>query len=408
MKKLFFTVALSFIVGLSFGQKKAVGAAKNEAKSDKPNIEEARTLIKGAMSDPETKDNAETWYVAGLVENKQFDTERAKEILGQKPNEDVMYKSLIAINPYFLKADELDQKPDEKGKVKPKFRKDMKSIIQANRAYYINGGAYFFEKKDYKQAYEFFKQYLDIPNLDMFQGDKIVLPGDTTYIQIKYYAAVTASQMGDPKKAAEMYESLKNDNYKENEVYQYLCYEYEQLKDTIGLVKTLKEGVEKFPNEPYYLLSLINQYIYSNQNDEAIGYLEEAIGRKPNDAQLHDVLGRIYENKKDIPKAVESFEKALSIDPAYAESLGNLGRIYFNEGVEAQAAANDINDNKQYQVAIQKAKDLFKKAMPYFEKAHELKPEERDYIIALRGIYYNLEMGDKFDAMDALLNSLNK
>lgn len=284
----------------------------------------------------------------------------------------------------------------------------MKSIIQANRAYYINGGAYFFEKKDYKQAYEFFKQYLDIPNLDMFQGDKIVLPGDTTYIQIKYYAAVTASQMGDPKKAAEMYESLKNDNYKENEVYQYLCYEYEQLKDTIGLVKTLKEGVEKFPNEPYYLLSLINQYIYSNQNDEAIGYLEEAIGRKPNDAQLHDVLGRIYENKKDIPKAVESFEKALSIDPAYAESLGNLGRIYFNEGVEAQAAANDINDNKQYQVAIQKAKDLFKKAMPYFEKAHELKPEERDYIIALRGIYYNLEMGDKFDAMDALLNSLNK
>ena len=34
-----------------------------------------------------------------------------------------------------------------------------------------------------------------------------------------------------------------------------------------------------------------------------------------------------------------------------------------------------------------------------------MKPEEREYMTALRGIYYNLNMGDKFDAIEAEMNS---
>lgn len=409
MKKLVFTVALCLVFGMAFAQKKAVNAAKNEIKSDKPNLEEARNQIKGALQDPETKDNAETYYVAGLIENKQFDMERTNEILGKKVDEAVMYKSLGAMMPYFLQADQLDQKPDEKGKVKSKFRKDIKSYVSANRPYFINGGAFYFDNKDYKQAYNFFDTYLQIPKLPMFEGDKtMVIEGDTMYAQIKYYAAIAASQIGGDEgrpKAIAMYESLKNDNYKPNEVFQYLCYEYEQAKDTVNLVKTLKEGVDKFPEEPYYLLNLINQYIYSNQNEEAIRYLNEAIERKPNDAQLYDVLGRIYENKKETDKAIEYFQKSLSINPNYEEALGNMGRIYYNRGVEAQAAASSISDNKLYNEAILKVKDLFKQALPYFEKARELKPEENDYMNALRSIYYTLGMGEQFEKIEKEMNS---
>ncbi len=401
MKKLSLTLTLCLVAGLSFGQKKAVSEAKNEIKGDKPNITEARNLIKGALENPETKDLAETWFVAGNIENKQFDIERTKQLLNQAPNDKVMYEALGAILPYYKKADELDQLPNEKGKVKPKHRKDIKAIVLANRPYYINGGAYYFEENDYQKAYDFFSDYLNIPNLPMFQGEKF--EEDSTYIQIKYYAAISASQMKDSEKAIAAYEDLKKYDYKSNEVYQFLCYEYEQAKDTVNLIKTLKEGVEKFPDEPYYLLTLINQYIYTNQNDEAIDYLNEAIARKPNEAQLHDVLGRIYENKKEYPKATECFEKALSLDPNYTDAIGNLGRIYFNEAVEAQSAANMITDNSEYKKAKDKARDLFKKAQPYFEKAHQLKPDNRDYMIALRGIYYSLDMGDEFDAIEAKL-----
>ncbi len=415
MKKLVFTVALCLVAGLSFGQKKAVNAAKNEVKNDKPNLEEARTQIKAAMADPETKDGAETYYVAGLIENKQFDLERTKEILGQQPNEEVMYQGLGGIMPYFLMADSLDQLPDEKGKIKPKFTKDIKSYIAANRPYYINGGAYYFEKKDFQKAYDFFDTYLEIPNMPMFKGDKTMsIEGDTLYPQIKFYAAIAASQLTTVdgvtpeqkeqgrKNAIAMYESLKGDNYKGNEVYQYLCYEYEQTKDTVNLIKTLNEGVQKFPEEPYYLLSLINQYIYSNQNDKAVELINKAIESKP-DAQLYDVLGRIYEDRKETDKAIECFQKSLSLNPDFVEAIGNMGRVYYNRGVEAQAAANEIKDNKAYTEAVTKAKEIFKQALPYFEKANKLKPDDREYMTALRSIYYTLGMSE-FEAIDKKLN----
>lgn len=138
-----------------FAQKKVVNEAQSIAKGSNADFGEARTLIKGALENPETKDDAKTWYVAGFIEDQQFNAERAKQILGQQPNEPVMYEALYGILPYFQKAYELDQLPNEKGKVKPKYTKDIKSILSANHVYLFNGGANYFVKQEYKKAYRF-------------------------------------------------------------------------------------------------------------------------------------------------------------------------------------------------------------------------------------------------------------
>ena len=131
MKRVLLTVALCVAASASFAQKKVVSEAQSIAKGSNADFGEARTLIKGALENPETKDDAKTWYVAGFIEDQQFNAERAKQILGQQPNEPVMYEALYGILPYFQKAYELDQLPNEKGKVKPKYTKDIKSILSA-------------------------------------------------------------------------------------------------------------------------------------------------------------------------------------------------------------------------------------------------------------------------------------
>ena len=152
-------------------------------------------------------------------------------------------------------------------------------------------------------------------------------------------------------------------------------------------------------------MSLINNYIYSNRNEEAIQYLNTAIANESNNAQLYDVLGRVYESGlKDYEKAEQSFAKALGIDPNYADALSNLGLIYYNQGVNKLSEANLINDTKRYQEESEKAKELFRKAMPYFQKVREVNPEERDAMIALRSIYYNLNMNEEFNAIEAEMN----
>ena len=407
MKRVLLTVALCVAASASFAQKKVVNEAQSIAKGSNADFGEARTLIKGALENPETKDDAKTWYVAGFIEDQQFNPETAKQILGQQPNEPVMYEALYGILPYFQKAYELDQLPNEKGKVKPKYTKDIKSILSANHVYLFNGGAYYFDKQEYKKAYDFFNQYVEISELPMFAGTQTA-EKDSTFMTVQFYAAAAASLAKDSRLAIAALERAKNTPYRQYDVYQYLCYEYGEARtaqDSVMLEKTFEEGMQVFPDSAFFLNNLINTYIYSNRNEKALEMLNVAIQKNPNDANLYNVMGRVYETGlKDYANAEKNFQIALEKDPNLTDALSNIGRIYYNQGVNKLSEANMINDSKKYQEELSMAKDLFKKALPYYKKAHEAEPEKMDNMIALRGIYYNLNMGPELEAIEAEMN----
>lgn len=407
MKRVLLTVALCVAASASFAQKKVVSEAQSIAKGSNADFGEARTLIKGALENPETKNDAKTWYVAGFIEDQQFNAERAKQILGQQPNEPVMYEALYGILPYFQKAYELDQLPNEKGKVKPKFTKDIQSILSANHVYLFNGGAYYFDKQEYKKAYDFFNQYVEISELPMFAGTQTA-EKDSIFMTVQFYAAAAASLTKDSKLAIAALERAKKTPYRQYDVYQYLCYEYGEAKtaqDSLMLEKTFEEGMQIFPDSAFFLNNLINTYIYSNRNEKAVEMLNVAIQKNPNDANLYNVMGRVYETGlKDNDNAEKYFKTALEKDPNLTDALSNIGRIYYNQGVNKLSEANMINDSKKYQEELGLAKELFKKALPYYKKAHEADPGKMDNMIALRGIYYNLNMGPELEAIEAEMN----
>jgi len=402
MKRVLVTIGLCLMTTVVFGQKKAVSDAERIAKDSKPDFNEARTLIKGAMENAETKDDAKTWYVAGLIEDTQFSTENMKQILGQKPDEAVMYEALGNILPYFKESYRLDQLPNEKGKVKPKYTKNIKGTLNANILYYLNGGAYFFDQRNYKRAHDFFEQYLEIADLPFMKGEKAAAR-DSNFMIVQFYAAIAAMQMDDPQQAIKDLNRAKGTDYRRFDVYQSLCYVYDQvLKDTVGLEKTLEEGMKLFPDSSYFLNNMINVYISTKRNEQAMQLLNTAISKSPNNPQLYFALGSLYEvGLKDEAKAEEAYKKALELDPENPSNIFSVGRLYFNQGVSLLDKANSLNDQNQYKAEKAKAEAMLRKALPFFEKAHKLKPEEREYMIGLRGIYYNLSMNKEFDAINA-------
>ena len=409
MKKLVFTIGLCLVTIISFGQKKAVTDALKYAKDTKPNFAEARAAIKGALENAETKDDAKTWYTAGQIESLQFDQENTKQMLQQQPDEAVMYSSLLAVYPYFVKAYELDNVPDAKGKVKPKFVKDIKSILRANMPYYINGGAYYFDQRDYKKALDCFNQIIDIIDNPFMKEEKAAMsPTDSTYYYANYYAAIASAQIDDSELAIKTLIRASKIDYKQNETLQYLSDEYRKIQDTVNWEKTLGEGLALFPNEEFFLFQLIQIYISTERNTKAIDFIESAIKNNPSNALLYDVAGRVYETGlKDVVKAEEYFNKAIELDGENAETQSNMGRIFFNQAVIKLDEANDISDVRKYNEEKEKAKVLFRKALPYFEKAFKLDPEANDNKIALRSIYYNLDMEDKFNEISNIMNAGN-
>ena len=107
---------------------------------------------------------------------------------------------------------------------------------------------------------------------------------------------------------------------------------------------------------------------------------------------MWNVKGQLYETESNIDEAIVCFEKAITLRPEYAAALGNLGRMYFNRAIEknnklSESIVNTVDFNKAREAEVL---PLYRKALPYYEKAHSLDPNEREYMVALRGIYYNL------------------
>lgn len=392
MKKILLITALSTVLAVpTFAQTKVVKQVERIVKSDKPNLKEARELISETLKNEETKEDPRAWFTAGEVERKEVEMQKIKMALNQNPNEEAMYEGLEAMYPYYLEAYRLDGMPNHRGKIKRKYDKEIKKALADNHGFYVNAGSYYLNNNNFPKAYDFFKIFMDIKELPMFEGTPIA-EQDSLSMQIGFFKAYTRSQMGDHKGAIEEYEAIKSVPFRQSDVYQLLASEYTLTEDSVNFVKTIKEGAELFPNEKFFIFNLINQYIRSGKNEEAIEYLQIALEKEPNNVQLINVMGKVYEQGfKDMAKAEECFRKALEIDPTDSESTIDLGRIYFNKAVALQSESNNLDPQSPQAVENdKKAKELFRQALPYFEKATELEPDNTEYLMALRGIYYNL------------------
>ncbi|MCP3894147.1 MAG: hypothetical protein GY706_05900, partial [Bacteroides sp.] len=123
MKRVLFSMVLLMAVSFAFAQQKNVKEAKSIATEVKPDFKKAEQLIKEALTNPETKDDAATWDVAGFIQKRINEKEMENAYL-RKPYDTLrVYNSILDMYKYFVKCDELAQIPNEKGKVKNKFRK---------------------------------------------------------------------------------------------------------------------------------------------------------------------------------------------------------------------------------------------------------------------------------------------
>ena len=406
MKKIILSLFLVISFTLSFAQKANVSKAKNKALMESPDFAGAREAIKLAINDSTTKNLAETWYVAGLIGNKENEALYQKALLKMPFDTLVKGKALMESYDYFVNAVKLDQLPDAKGKVKLRYSKDIKGylkdyyIIQQNLIAY---GAYQFEKKNYEGAVKTFEAYLEIPKMPLMNNE---IKMDSTYNMITYYTAAAAANAKMNDKAISIYESLKDKKYETKSVYQSLYQEYVEKKDTANFVKTLKEGTDLFPADVWFLQNLINYYIFSGKTKEALDYLDKAIEREPNLAHYRYVKGNLDESLGNIDEAILAFDKAIELDPTMADAYAGKGRLYFNKAVKMSDAANKIKDNKLYNIESKKVDDAFRISLPFFKKAAELNPKEVEFKKTLKTLYYRLKMDAEFEAVKKEIDAM--
>ena len=403
MKRVLFSMVLLMAVSFAFAQEKNVKEAKSIAGEVKPEFAKAEQLINEALTNPETKDNAATWDVAGYIQKRINEKEMENAYL-RKPYDTLkVYNSVLNMYNYYVKCDELAQIPNEKGKIKNKYRSANSKTILAERPNLINGGIQYFNLNKNEDALKYFAAYVDAATLPMMEKENL-LEKDTILPQVAYYATLAADRVGDKDAVMKYAQYALKDKENGQFAMQLLTDAYKAKGDTAKWVEKLQEGIVKFPENQYFFANLVDYYSSSNQNDKAMQFADDMLAKDPNNKLYLYVKAYLYHNMKDYEKAIEFYKKTLDIDPAYAEACSNLGLVYLLQAQEyADKAPADIND-PNYATAQAEIKKFYEAAKPYYEKARELKPDQKDlWLQGLYRVYYNLNMGPEFEEIEKMM-----
>ena len=399
----FLTLALCVAaIGTASAQKANVDqAAKLSGKTDQLN--QARSLIKQAMENPETQNDARTYYIAGKIEFDAYDNATKAKMIN--PNDasaqgTAMADELLQGYKYFLKALPLDSLPDEKGKVKPKFSKDMIGKIGGHANDFFTAGADYFNNKDYyPQAYEAFMIYGDLPESGML--GKMAELIDPSQIATSYFNAGLSAYSGNAvDESAKAFRKARLAGYDDPNcyIYEIACWQSIAQKDESRMkeaqskiLDVAKAGNEKYGlAQPIFINNMINSIVTDGKIDEALAELNKIIEANPDNANLYGLRGYVYDRAEKDTESEADYRKAASLPDVDFETLKNASKKIFRvgtskwnnlEGVspETTAARQDIKTN------------YFETAKQIAEKAQAMHPDDSDIQNVLESINYALE-----------------
>lgn len=386
MKKLIIAVALGLASTTAFAQKTNVKSAEKLASS---NPAEARGVIKQALAHDETKEDAQAWFVAGLVEHEAFNIDFKKMTTGATVNTDAMYNALHAELPLWFKAIELDALPNEKGKVKPRYTSKIKDLLKTQflSNVHINAAYTYLQQNEYGKSVPFLEDYLAIRKSALFADDKQIATPDTTLWDLTHLLAAVHYESKNFDKAVAVAEASQDQPYKQSDLWQIRAASLLAKADTTNALSVLQEGLRRFQGETFYLGNIVNIYARQGRTDDAIALLQKGIEENPKDLNYIIALGGLHEQKEEFEKAGEIYARAVAIDAESFDANHNLGRAYYNQAVTLLNA--DVLDK----LTETKAKDLLRKALPYLEVAYKKEPAQVYYVLA--NVYDRLDLHEK-------------
>jgi len=177
--------------------------------------------------------------------------------------------------------------------------------------------------------------------------------------------------------------------------------------DEQGALDAIAEAKKIFPNDYTLVISEANIYYKLGDNKKFLEGLKEAIRIKPNDPQLYYNVGVLTLEQGYAEEAIKAFTKATELKPDYADAYNNIGVAILEK---TKPIVDEMNKNlsnfKKYDELNLKQKEVYKEALPYFEKTLELKPNDLGTLNTLVGLYELLEMYDKQKATKARADAL--
>ena len=207
-------------------------------------------------------------------------------------------------------------------------------------------------------------------------------------------------------------------NDEEGNIYYYLfhCYYGQKDADKANVLKAkdaLVAGIKKFPKNERILDGLVQ--LYTNPEDsvgdpaDLVALIDAAIESNPENVDLWFGRGRIFFALKQYDESIASFRKVVELKPDLFEGNYYLGVFYTIKADEMNKVMNEKQYSSQtaYDADLKEVNAVYMEAVPWFEKAYEMKKGDVNTLDFLKSICFRLRdeegMMDKYNKYNTLL-----
>lgn len=396
-----FTFVLMLISLCISAQKKQLSQAKDYIKSGK-NLDKAEEILRTQLKDSAQRNNVKTWQLLIDALTAQYEKGNEQLYLKQKYDTLAFFNTTRKLFSAAESMDSVDASPDEEGKIHPKYRARNAEYLKNIMPNLYYGGVYMVNKKDYKQAYDYFDHCIIAPTLPLFTGMR--LDSDS---KMRLSAAYWTMYCGFKLDSAQLIMRHKNlaqrDTTQLAFVLQYEAEAYSKMHDEANYLKCLKEGFKRYPKFPFFFPRLMEYYDKKQENDSALALADRALAIDSASQFYQYAKSSVLLNMGRYDESIAICKSLIAKDENLADAFYNAGLAYFNKAIELDKERQTSRKNRM------KILEYYKEALPYLETYRKLAPDDQaDWLSPLYTIYLNLNMGKQFDEIDKLRNEYKR
>lgn len=404
MKKITF-LGISLTCALTaFGQMQVVKDAERAMKAAPEKYPQNIEALKPAMTNPETAEQAYTWFVAGKGAFDFFDNQQVVAQMGKKVDKKALGHSLIDGYGYFQKALPLDTVVDAKGKTKTKYSKDMVKMIVGHYNDFSNAALYLWEVEDYAGAVEAWNLFVENRNNPVLLKHGLKAQPDSIYGEILFNMGIGNSLLQNNEGALKNFKDAISMGYTKKNAFDYAISAASSMNNAAEMAAIAEQAYPIYGAEDSrYIGYIINNYLDKKDFAAADAMIDKYLAADPNNAQLYFVKGVVLETENKNAEAKEAYKKAVELDPKNANALFRIGYSLYQEACAIDEKDGGGLSNEEYKKLRETRIDpLFREASKYIEESYKLDDQNSDARSVLRSIYYNLNDEENLKRVEAM------
>lgn len=376
----------------------------------KSNMKEAAyskvvNAVKNAFSKfPEQTSNDADFYYYNIQASNALALEEAKKMyLAQKADTMKYFDYIQTVFTDGLTCDSLANIPDQKGRVVNRYHKDINALFGQNMKKLPSAAKFAFQKKDYARAYRFADTYI-VLNADSSAFSQKALSGEeaTEVSPLSAITVLAAYAQNKFNHAVLHIDKALKENKRRRQLLEIACRCYDQLKDSVKLEKSLRDGVNDYPSDKFFFFTLVKLYNDQSRYNDALQLTSTMLQVDNQNRDFWYIRGKEEEYMGLEDDALKSFTAATELKTDDAESFSAIGNIYLNKShlaYEQQKSATGIAQTslkKELNALYTKAKDAFEQARKHDSQNTAL------WLSGLKELYYKLNMGKELKAIESL------